>query len=104
MQQAFIDFTAQNAQARVNLAERVRELGKVVNLWLDSKSNFYSRIASMTVTRRTAVRVNMVTIMMVIAIIVIETQPIAALLAAIATAWLMFRFNMGKEGGKTCQR
>lgn len=100
MQQTSIDFTAQQVDVRVSLGERVREIHRVINQWLDSKSSFYSRIADMAVTRRTAIRVNMVTVMMLVAAIAVETQPVAALMAALATAWLLYRFNIGKKGGR----
>lgn len=99
MQEQTLNFTAQ-AQAQVTLAERARELGRVANAWLDTKSDFYSRIADFTVTRRTAIRVNMVTLMMVVAAIAVETNITTALMAALATAWLLYRFNVGKKGGK----
>lgn len=99
MQQPTINFTAQQVDVRVGLAERVRTVHRVVNAWLDGKSEFYSRIASMGVTRRTAIRVNMVTLAMLVAAIAVETNITAALLAALATAWLLWRFNIGKKGG-----
>ena len=45
MQQATIDFTAQQVRARVSLADKVRGLYRSVNRWLDARSAFYSRIA-----------------------------------------------------------
>lgn len=84
---------------RVSLAERVRTVHRVASAWLDGKSEFYSRIASMDVTRRTAIRVNLVTVAMIVAAIAVETNITVALMAALATAWLLWRFNIGKKGG-----
>lgn len=67
MQQQTINFAPQGVDVRAGLEYRLRVIHRVVNDWLDSRSGFYSRIASMDVTRRTAIRVNMVTVMMVVA-------------------------------------
>ena len=99
MQQATINFTAQQVQARVSLADKVRGLYRSVNLWLDAKSAFYSRIAEFEVTRRVAIRVNMVTLAMIVVVIAVETAPVAALAAALSAAWLMYR-SFVKKGGE----
>ena len=100
MQQATINFTAQQVRARVSLADKVRGLYRSVNRWLDVRSAFYSRIASFTVTRRVAIRVNLVTAAMIVTAIAVETQPVAALAAALSVAWIMYRAQIGKKGGK----
>lgn len=100
MQQATINFTAQQVRARVSLADKVRGLYRSVNRWLDARSAFYSRIASFTVTRRVAIRVNLVTAAMIVTAIAVETQPVAALAAALSVAWIMYRAQIGKKGGK----
>lgn len=64
MQVQTTNFTMQ-AQAQVRLAEQVRELGRVIERWLDGKSELYSRIAGYEVTRRLAIRTNLVTMAMV---------------------------------------
>lgn len=98
MQQQTLNFTAQPVDVRLTLAERVRVIHRVINTWLDSRSAFYSRVASMEVTRRTAIRVNLVTLAMIVAAVAVETQPVAALMAALATAWMMYRIQVGKGG------
>lgn len=111
MQQATINFTAQQVQARVGLGDRARELYRSVNRWLDSESRFYSRVADFSVTRRTAIRVNLVTVAIGAMVVAAETQPVAALTAALSVAWLMYRAMMksddnsqtdgaGEEGGR----
>ena len=100
MQQATIDFTARQVQARVSLGSKVKEMYRSVNRWLDSDSEFYSRIACFTVTRRVAIRVNLVTAAMIVTAIAVETQPVAALAAALSVAWIMYRAQIGKKGGK----
>ena len=100
MQQATINFTAQQVRARVSLADKVRGLYRSVNRWLDARSAFYSRIAEFEVTRRVAIRVNLVTMAMLVAAVAIETAPVAALAAALSVAWVMFRILIGKKGGE----
>ena len=100
MQQATIDFTARQVQARVSLGSKVKEMYRSVNRWPDSDSEFYSRIASFTVTRRVAIRVNLVTAAMIVTAIAVESQPVAALAAALSVAWIMYRAQFGKKGGK----
>lgn len=97
MQQATINFTAEVRQP-VSLRERMRTTGRVINRWLDSKSAFYSRIAEFEVTRRVAIRVNLVTVAMIVAVVAIETEPVAALTAALSVAWVMYRAMMKKGG------
>ncbi len=99
MQQTTIDFTA-GVRPAVSLRERMREADRVINQWLDTKSTFYSRIADFAVSRRTVIRVNLVTVAMVVAVVAIETQPVAALAAALSVAWLMYRSMIGKKGGR----
>ena len=84
----------------MSLADKVRGLYRSVNLWLDARSAFYSRIAEFEVTRRVAIRVNLVTVAMIVAAVAIETAPVAALAAALSVAWVMFRILIGKKGGE----
>ena len=98
MQQATINFTASEVRQTVSLRERISSTGRVINRWLDSKSEFYSRIAEFEVTRRVAIRVNLVTVAMIVAVVAIETEPVAALAAALSVAWVMYRAMMKKGG------
>lgn len=76
----------------------MRTTGRVINQWLDTKSVYYSRIAEFEVTRRVAIRVNLVTVAMIVAAVAIETAPVAALAAALSVAWVMYRAMMKKGG------
>ena len=82
----------------MSLADKVRGLYRSVNLWLDAKSAIYSRIAEFGVTRRVAIRGNLVTVAMIVAAVAIETAPVAALATALSTAWVMYRAMMKKGG------
>jgi hypothetical protein len=84
----------------VSLADKVRGLYRSVNLWLDAKSAFYSRIAEFDVTRRVAIRVNLVTMAVLVVIVAVETAPVAALAAAVSAAWLVMYRSLMKKGGE----
>lgn len=77
----------------------MRSTGRAINEWLDTRSAFYSRIAEFEVTRRVAIRVNLVTVAMIVVVMAIETAPVAALAAALSAAWLMYR-ALEKKGGQ----
>ena len=83
----------------MSLRERVRSTGREINEWLDTRSAFYSRIAEFEVTRRVAIRVNLVTMAVLVVIVAVETAPVAALAAAVSAAWLMYR-SLTKKGGE----
>lgn len=88
----------------MSLGSKVRNLYRSVNRWLDADSHFYSRIAEFEVTRRTAIRVNMVTVAMITLGLAAEAHIEVALMAALSAAWLMYRGMLKsddeKEGGK----
>lgn len=100
MQQATIDFTAQQVRARVSLGDKVKGLYRSVNRWLDADSHFYSRIAEFEVTRRTAIRVNMVTVAMITLGVAVESHMEVALAAALSAAWLMYQGMMKSDDDK----
>ena len=101
MQQATINFTAQQVRARVSLADKVRGLYRSVNLWLDAKSAFYSRIAEFEVTRRVAIRIGIVLpLAMGMTVACVEQAPIVSLTAMIVSGWIVYRLNKDEKGGR----
>ena len=101
MQQATINFTAQQVRARVSLADKVRGLYRSVNLWLDARSVFYSRIAEFEVTRRVAIRIGIVLpLAMGMTVACVEQAPIVSLTAMIVSGWIVYRLNKGEKGGE----
>lgn len=69
--------------------------------WLSTESRFYSRIAEFTVTRRLVVRVNAVSLCMLLSAIAIEQQPLVAITFALCAGWLVYRINQtDKKGGE----
>ena len=101
MQQATINFTAQQVRARVSLADKVRGLYRSVNLWLDARSAFYSRIAEFEVTRRAAIRIGVVfPLSMVVAAVCVEQNPLVSITAMGVSGWIVYRLNKGEKGGE----
>lgn len=101
MQQT-IDFRAE-AQERKQLDVRATIQHKIqsLNLWLDTKSEFYSRICEFNVTRRLALRINIVTLCLCITAACVEQQPVASLVSALCAAYVVYRLNKSdKKGGK----
>lgn len=64
-----------------------------ISRWLDRKSEFYSRIADFTVTRRTVLRVNLITVCFFVGVAAVEAAPVASLLSAACAAWMVRRLN-----------
>ena len=101
MQQT-INFEAQ-AQTRpaINVRATIQRKIKSINLWLDQKSEIYSRIAEFPVTRRLVVRINAVSLCLILAAIAVEQQPLTAITSALCAGWLVYRINKkDKKGGK----
>lgn len=101
MQQATINFTAQQVRARVSLADKVRGLYRSVNRFLDARSAFYSRIAEFEVTRRVAIRIGVVfPLSMVVAAVCVEQNPMVSITAMGVSGWIVYRLNKGEKGGE----
>ena len=68
-----------------------------ISRWLDRKSEYYSRIADFSVTNRTVVRVNAVTLCILLGALAIEAAPVASLLSAACAAWTVRRLNRSEK-------
>lgn len=91
------------AQERKQLDVRatIQRKIKSINLWLDTKSELYSRIAEFSVTRRLVIRVNLITLCLCITAVCVEQQPVTAIISALCAAYVVYRVNKAdKEGGK----
>lgn len=74
---------------------------KSLNHWLDAKSEFYSRICEFPVTRLLAIRINLLSLCLILAALAIEQQPITSVVATICAGYLVYRINKSeKKGGK----
>lgn len=101
MQQTSL-FEAQ-AQARpaIDVRATIQRKIKSLNLWLDTKSELYSRIAEFSVTRRLVIRINLVSLCLTGATVAVEQQPLFSTIAIACAGWLVYRLNKSeKEGGE----
>ena len=101
MQQT-IEFRAETQERKqLDVRATIQRKIKSINLWLDTKSELYSRIAEFAVTRRLVIRINVVTLCLCITAACVEQQPVASLVSALCAAYLVYRVNKSdKEGGK----
>lgn len=106
MQQTSINFEqgyalSPSASSRKTLKERIQSAKSSVNKWLDTKSEFYSRIAEFEVTRRVAFRIGIVLpIAMVVAAVCVEQAPLVTVAAMAVSGWLVYRLNQDEKGGQ----
>lgn len=84
--------------------DRVMNHVAAINGWLDRKSEFYSRIADFTVTNRTVVRVNAVTLCVVLGAIAIEAAPVASVISAACAAWMVRRLNKSEKSNNKTEK
>ena len=85
----------------MSLRERMRSTGRVINQWLDTKSEFYSRVAGFTLTWRVAIRVGIVLpLAMVAAAVCVEQAPLVTVVAMGVSGWVVYRLNKDEKGGE----
>ena len=104
MQQTInFDAQAQVTRPAINVRATIQRKIKSVNLWLDQKSEFYSRICEFSVTRRLVIRVNLVSLCVIVAAVAIEQQPITSVVSTLCAGYLVYRMNKSEKkqkGGK----
>lgn len=106
MQQTSINFEqgyalSPSASSRKTLKERIQSAKSSVNKWLDTKSEFYSRIAEFDVTRRVAIRIGVVfPLAMVVGAACAEQAPLVTVAAMAVSGWLVYRLNQDEKGGE----
>lgn len=89
------------ATTRRTIHQHLSTITQHFNRWLDQKSEFYSRICEFSVTRRLAIRINLVSLCMIIGAVAIEQQPVTSAISALCAAYLVYRINQSdKEGGE----
>ena len=71
-----------------------------LNNWLDTKSSFYSRLCDLPVTRRLAIRLNLVFLCLFLAVLCVDRLPIVATLAVAYVVYGAYRLNKQTRGGK----
>lgn len=100
MQQVIEFERSARQQQPIDVRATIQQNIKSINLWLDAKSEFYSRICEFSVTRRLVIRVNLVTLCVGLAAIAIEQQPITSVVSTICAGYLVYCINkQEKKGG-----
>ena len=99
--QQVIEFENSAKQQPIDVRATIQRKIKSLNLWLDAKSEFYSRICEFSVTRRLVIRVNLVSLCVIVAAVAIEQQPITSVVSTLCAGWLVYRTNKtDKKGGE----
>ena len=103
MQQVIEFENSAKQQQPIDVRATIQRKIKSLNLWLDSKSEFYSRICEFSVTRRLVIRVNLVSLCVIVAAVAIEQQPITSVVSTLCAGYLVYRMNKSEKkqkGGK----
>lgn len=101
MQQVINFEPSAQVQQPIDVRATIQRKIKSLNLWLDTKSELYSRIAEFSVTRRLVIRINLVSLCLTGAAVAVEQQPLFSTIAIACAGWLVYRLNKSeKEGGK----
>lgn len=101
MQQVINFEPSAQVQQPIDVRATIQRKIKSLNLWLDTKSELYSRIAEFSVTRRLIIRINLVSLCLIVAAVAVEQQPLFSTIAIACAGWLVYRLNKSeKEGGK----
>ena len=100
MQQVIEFESSAKEQQPIDVRATIQRKIKSITLWLDAKSEFYSRICEFSVTRRLVIRVNLVSLCVGLAAIAIEQQPITSVVSTLCAGWIVYRINKtDKRGG-----
>ena len=101
MQQTTIRFDhVLQEQQRVDVAAPARKAVQVINHWLDSRSEFYSRILGQAITWRKALRIGVVLPLLFVTVAACGMQaPLASLACTASAGWIVYRLNK-EEGGE----
>lgn len=98
--QQVIEFESSAKQQPIDVRATIQRKLKSLNHWLNSKSEFYSRICEFSVTRRLVIRVNLVSLCVGLAAVAIEQQPITSVVSTLCAGWIVYRINKtDKRGG-----
>lgn len=101
MQQVINFEPSAQVQQPIDVRATIQRKIKSLNLWLDTKSELYSRIAEFSVTRRLVIRINLVSLCLIVAAVAVEQQPLTSAVSALCAAYLVYRVNQSeKKGGE----
>lgn len=77
----------------------VKEWARVLNEWLDTESAVGSRMVEESVTRRTVIRINLITLAIMVCAVAAERDPLVSLMSVSAAGWLVYRLNHQEQKG-----
>ena len=106
MQQVIEFESSAKQQQPIDVRATIQRKIKSLNLWLDFKSNFYTQICEFPVTRLLAIRLNLLSLCMILAAAAVEQQPAITAVAALCAAGIVYRINQTdknhqkRKGGK----
>lgn len=102
MQQTTIQFDeALETRQPVDVMAPVRKRVQVINQWLDSRSEFYSRLLGQSISWRKALRIGVVLPCLMVAVIVCGIQaPMVTMTSLASAGWIVYRLNKEEEGGE----
>lgn len=83
-----------------SLSESLTEKRNSLNNWLNAKSSFYSRLCDLSVTRRLAIRLNLVFLCLFLAVLCVDRLPIIATIAVTYVVYGAFQLNKQTKGGE----
>ena len=83
-----------------SLSESLSEKCNSLNSWLDTKSSFYTRLCDLPITRRLAIRLNLVFLCLFLAVLCVDHLPIIATLAVVYVVYGAFQLNKQTKGGE----
>ena len=103
MQQTTINFdAARRTEQQSDALALVRGGVQRVNSWLDSRSDFYSRMLGESISWRKALRIGVALPACVVAAAVcVSTSPMSSLVMGGVAGWIVYRLN---QDGKGAQR
>lgn len=88
------------AQRAFSLKEWTNEKRTSVHLWLNTKSEFYSRLCDFSVTRRTVLYMHLGTMCLGVSVFAVVSHPLVAVPAAACAGWLVYGLNDKEKGEK----
>jgi hypothetical protein len=99
MQQTTIQFdSAEQLRKPVDVRATLQRKYSEFSSWLHGRSVFYSKIAEYPVSRLLVIRINLVSLCVIVGAVCVEQSPAVAISASVCAGWLVYRLN--KKGEK----
>ena len=89
-----------NVMATTINATRTAQRSFSLKEWMNEKSNFYTQIAEFPVTRLLAIRINLLSLCLILAALAVDQQPAIAAISAFCAAYLVYRMNKAEKKQK----